>query len=87
MIAFIVSLALIAIGFFLVMTIAPKGWRTVIFNTVAGIPLIGAQIASALVGFDWAAISPKYAAWCGLAVFVLNIVLRAVTSSPMGKTD
>lgn len=84
---FLLVLVILAAVFWLVMTWAPKGWRTVIFNAVASVPVIGAQLADALGGFDWTKVlAPQNAAWAGLALLMANIILRSVTTSPVGKT-
>ena len=79
-------LALLAAAFVLAAMLAPKGWRTIAFNAVAGLPVAGAEIANVLGGFDWTKVmSPQNASWAGLAVLVLNAALRAMTSTPIGK--
>ncbi|MFO1185825.1 MAG: hypothetical protein U1E56_13740 [Bauldia sp.] len=86
MVHILVVLALIGIGFVLALNVAPKGWRTAFFNALAGIPVVGAVLADALGGFDWTRVlDGKAASWAGLAVLALNVVLRAMTSTPIGK--
>ncbi|MFO1183656.1 MAG: hypothetical protein U1E56_02565 [Bauldia sp.] len=84
----ILVLSLVAIAFLLALNVAPKGWRTALFNALAGIPVVGAVIADALGGFDWTRVlDGKAASWAGLAVIVLNVALRAMTTTPIGKED
>lgn len=78
-----------AIVFYLAVRFAPQGWRTIAFNVVAAIPLVGGELASVLTGFDWGKIGvgPQTAALIGLAIIITNIVFRKMTSTPMGKGE
>lgn len=86
MLQIIVALAIVGLGFALAMSVAPQGWRTVVFNAIASLPMIGATVADALSGFDWTRVlDGKAASIAGLAILVLNVALRAMTSTPIGK--
>lgn len=64
-----------------------KGYRTIIANAaVAALPVAG-EILSFLDVFDWRSIAPEYAGWFILVVGVLNIGLRFITTTPVGKKD
>lgn len=84
----VVVLALLALAFLLVLNVAPKGWRTALFNAIAGVPVVGAVVADALGGFDWTRVlDGKAASWAGLGVLVLNVALRAMTTTPIGRGE
>jgi hypothetical protein len=63
-----------------------KGFRTLIFNGIAvALPLIG-EVLAFLDVFDWRSIlPPENAGWFILGIGVLNIILRFVTTTPVGK--
>lgn len=64
-----------------------KGFRTIFVNSaVAAIPL-AAELLSFLDVFDWRSVAPEYAGWFILVVGVLNIGLRFITTTPVGKKD
>jgi uncharacterized membrane protein YccF (DUF307 family) len=57
-----------------------KGWRTVLFN-VMGMVTVAATS-------DYAAIiPPKALPYIGLGVGIGNIVLRSVTTTPIGQSE
>lgn len=63
-----------------------KGFRTLIFNTaIAVLPVLGETLAFLDV-FDWKTIlPPEYAGWFILAIGLLNIWLRMITTTPVGE--
>jgi hypothetical protein len=62
-----------------------KGWRTVAINAFLAIAALIAEILAALAGFDWSTIvSPMWLPWVLIGVTVLNIVLRWLTTTPVG---
>ncbi|MEP0518582.1 MAG: hypothetical protein ABJO09_00910 [Hyphomicrobiales bacterium] len=63
-----------------------KGFRTLIVNSaIAALPVLGETLAFLDV-FDWKSIlPPEYAGWFILVVGVVNIWLRFITSTPVGK--
>jgi hypothetical protein len=65
-----------------------KGFRTLIVNGfVAALPVVG-EILAFLDVFDWRSVlPPDTAGWFILFIGLLNIGLRAVTTTPMGKKD
>jgi hypothetical protein len=87
----LITFALLAVGaaFYF-----EKGWRTIIANVVAGLPLAWDAIDQLLSTFVGAAnqyslssyIPPQYMWIYGLGMALLNIGLRMVTSSPVGKS-
>lgn len=64
-----------------------KGYRTLLANLLVALPLV----------FDWLLTNgetikvlfsdPKHAAIAVLAINVLNIVLRVITTTPVGKKE
>lgn len=63
-----------------------KGYRTVLANLVMGLPLLVEMFLQVFVSPQFGAIIP--AEWLpryALAVVVANLILRAVTSTPLGK--
>ena len=89
MLSLILAAAVLAIAFYVVVNFAPVGWRTIMFNVVAAIPLVGGELASALTGFDWGKVvsSSQTAALLGVGVLALNIVLRTMTTGPIGTQE
>lgn len=65
-----------------------KGFRTIIVNSaIAALPII-AEMLAFLDVFDWKSILPaEYAGWLFLAVGLLNIWLRFVTTTPVGEKN
>ena len=57
-----------------------KGWRTVAVNILATIiPILSLT--------EWVAVLPKeYLPYYALAIALLNVLLRAITDTPMGKS-
>ncbi len=77
-----VVLALAVVGYF----VAPKGWRTVVINALVGLPMLAGQLLTLLAGFDFGAVmSPTAATWALLAVNAINIVMRNLTTTPLGE--
>lgn len=65
---------------------APKGWRTVVVNGLVGGSTAIVAVLDLLAGYDFSAImTPENAAGAMLYVNVLNVVLRAITTSPLGR--
>jgi hypothetical protein len=65
---------------------SPKGWRTVAVNAAAALPMILLELANFAVGVNWAELFP--AEWMPrvlIAVNVLNMVLRYVTTTRVGE--
>lgn len=82
----ILILALVAAAALAAFLFAPKGWRTVFVNGVLGLLALAGELVSYGLGFDWKTVVPaEYAPWALLALNLLNIVLRKVTTSPMGQ--
>lgn len=82
----VLSLVIVILAFVLVLNVAPKGWRTVLFNAIAGVPVVGSAIAEMLTGFEWTKVfDGRVASWVGLAVLILNVWLRAITGTPLGR--
>lgn len=62
--------------------------RTVFINAALALVAISAELAQFLVGFDWTTImSARAAGFVVIAVNVLNIVLRFMTTAPVGEKD
>jgi hypothetical protein len=83
-----ITIGAMAVLFLAILAWAPKGWRTALANLVAAVPVVGAEVASQLGGFDWTKVmSPQNAGLAALVVLVMNVVLRAVTTTPIGKSE
>ena len=66
--------------------LSPKGWRTVVVNGAIGVLAIAGEVVNFALGFDWkTVIPPEYAPWAILSLNVVNIVLRGVTTGPIGR--
>ena len=62
-----------------------KGWRTVLVNAGLAVLWVAAEVARYLAGFDWAAIvPPDRLPYVLLMVNVANIILRVITTTPVG---
>jgi len=65
-----------------------KGYRTVLINFALATLALAAEVASWLTAFDWAVwLPPQYALWVIVTVNVANIVLRFVTTTPVGRAQ
>ena len=65
-----------------------KGWRTVIFNGVASIPLfLEAAIHILSIPEVYGVLPPEWIPWYSLAIALANIALRKVTTTPLGKSE
>lgn len=63
-----------------------KGWKTVIIGAVVGLPLALLEIAEQLRVVDPASILPEpWGQRVGLALAVTMILLRLVTTGPVGS--
>jgi len=86
--AVVFSLIVVTIVYFL----APKGWRTVAFNSVSGILLATVPLIEPLLGqfqiVPWGQVfDVKTAVLVTLFVNCLNVVLRSITNTPVGEAD
>lgn len=65
--------------------VAPKGWRTMVFNCLVSVVPLGLAILDAFGATDWTKlVSEESAAGITLAVTLANIILRFATSGPVG---
>lgn len=80
-IAFVVITALLALGVW----IAPKGWRSWVFNGISiALVALGAMLELAS-GFEWKEIlPPNVAPWVVMGIALANVGLRAVTTTRVG---
>lgn len=63
-----------------------KGWRTVLVNAGLALAAAAVELLSYLSVFDWRSVLPEtYAPYVILAFGVLNIIMRASTSTRMGE--
>ena len=86
MLHFIFGVVTVAALLFLVLYFVPKGWKTVVANLAAGVPVLGAIVAQ-LASIDFTQYLDKnLALGLGLGVVVLNIILRSVTTTAVGKS-
>ena len=63
-----------------------KGWKTIVINVLAGLPaaLYGLYLEFSTVDFT-PVIPAKYAAGAVVGMSVLGVVLRIVTTGPVGS--
>jgi hypothetical protein len=69
-----------------------KGYRTLIFNLLAALPVIVLELGHTLLPVlsipeMQAVIPPKWLPWYLLAVALGNLALRKVTTTPMGRSE
>jgi hypothetical protein len=67
-----------------------KGYRTILFNIVATIPLLIAAITPDLISLaampEMLSLIPEgWQKWYAIALAVCNIYLRSITTTPVGK--
>lgn len=71
------------------MTRKLKGWRTILYNGALGNAINGLLAILLMTDFEVLGFSSKTAAWIILIVKVqdnfVNVWLRAITTTPMGK--
>ena len=57
-----------------------KGWRTILFNVLGMVTVVATS--------DYAQVIPQSAMpWIGLGIGVGNLVLRSVTTTPIGQKE
>lgn len=67
---------------------ALKGWRTVLLNAIPAVGIVITDLAAYLAGFNWSSVvSAETAAMLMLAFNIVNIALRALTTTPIGKSE
>lgn len=66
-----------------------KGWRTILFNGLSAAILVAVPLTGYLAGFNWTSlgVSVEAAMWIALGMNAANIILRVVTTSPIGRAD
>lgn len=65
-----------------------KGFRTMIFNGLAAIPVVAQLLIEAFLSPEFGAVIPKeWLVEYTLAVLVMNKVLRLMTTTPMGRRE
>lgn len=69
-----------------------KSWwnysRTIFINVLAALSLALADIIGFLIGLDWnIVLSPRTAFYTAMAFNVVNIMLRYITTGPVGGKD
>lgn len=66
-----------------------KGWRTVIFHGLVGLPCAGLLFVDYLKTVDWTvfSLSGKAVALIGIALSATGIGLRLITDGPVGRHD
>lgn len=67
------------------MLAAVKGWKTILINGLIVLASVAAYVDAAGVG-QYFPEGGRYA-WVPMAIGILNIVLRAVTTTPVFKKD
>lgn len=66
---------------------ALKGWRTVLSNIALSIPLV-LEILSITLVPEWRGIlPPEYLPYYALTVALVNVWLRYLTTTPVGRRD
>lgn len=66
-----------------------KGWRTVILNTLTGLPaaFYALYLEFSSANIDITPVIPqKYVAWVAIGWSVLGVILRLITNSPVGSS-
>ena len=77
-------MAALAIG--IVMVPALKGYRTLIYNVLVVKAAIFIEVLALFQGLDWSQYVPNnYVPWIAITFSLTNILLRALTTSPMGS--
>lgn len=67
---------------------APRGWRTVVFNTLWALVVAVPPLIDQLAGIDWTGLLGEKYGPAAAATFALgNVVLRFATSTPIGRKD
>ena len=65
-----------------------KGLRTLIFNFIAAIPLAFDVLMQILMSEEFKAVIPaEWLPYYGLAILIANMILRAITTTPMGRAE
>ncbi|PTW61412.1 hypothetical protein C8N35_102121 [Breoghania corrubedonensis] len=65
-----------------------KGYRTTLINGAVALVPIAAELLKFLGAFDWQAyLEPRDALWAMLIIGGLNIFLRRITSTPIGRSS
>jgi len=59
-----------------------KGWRTVGWNTIIAVLALMEATNFTSMGFD-----AQTGAWLVFGAMVVNVILRAVTSTPIGRSS
>lgn len=67
-----------------------KGYRTIVFNSfwvvVSGIIAVAPEMLAYLATFEWGiVVTPRTAAIIGLVIFTTNLILRKLTTTPLGQ--
>lgn len=85
MLHFVLTLVTAAVILGLVFYFIPKGWRTIVANLAASVPILGSILAS-LASVDLTQYLDKSVAEAAmLAIVVANIIMRSLTTSPVGE--
>lgn len=64
-----------------------KGFRTLIANAVAAVPVVASIIVSLHSEGLATLIPPQYMGLYTLAVIFANVILRSITTTPIGRRD
>jgi len=63
-----------------------KGWKTIVANTLTGLPATAYLLYTELSTVDFTPVIPvKYAAIAVVGMSVLGIILRIITTGPIGS--
>jgi hypothetical protein len=63
-----------------------KGYKVLVFNVFVTAALAGVEVTSYLTGVRWGDVfDPQTALWITVGVAVVNIVLRFLTTGPVGS--
>ena len=85
LISMIVAFGFVAAILVVAWAFAPKGWRTVVANTLAAVGVTIGPLLEHLASVPWHEVMDKKTAFLiVLAVNAMNILLRKLTDSPMG---
>lgn len=65
-----------------------KGWRTWMFNIIAALPILFDVIVEVALSHEVRAVLPPHVLpWYSLAVLFVNLLLRRMTTTPLGHRE
>ena len=84
----IAGFGFVTVTFAIAYMFAPKGWRTTVFNAVTGAGTVAVPVTDHLAKVPWATVVDEKTAFVVVqGCLVANVIWRAKTTTPMGKTS